>query len=780
MKYAYLILLGVLTAGLAGCGGGGDDGKNDMIAGLETDLEMIQEELREAQGELETTKETLTETQTELGTTKETLTETQTELGTTKETLTETQTELGTTKETLTDTQGELGTTKETLETTKETLETTKGTLETTQNLLDELDEDVDGLLAQAGVDSLEKVGDKLREEQQAFDTLDAQVKGLQSFAGVMDLDGLRGKLAEFQNLYNTVDGLLSFAGVMDLPELRTKLQEGDQAYTDLQGAVDAVIRTTGIMDLNDSDTVDVLDLQIAYNMAKSDYDSLNTEVQSVITTTGIGDENNSGGMPDVADLQMALNNAQTAYNTLNSMVQNALQATDVRDINGNGELDLADLQAYVTNLEDAARRLQGQVNDLRGQVDQGNTDLQDQLTEAEQATVNARAGAYLGALTPAGDAMPTPRTGVSVTHDRGGSLTINPGGNFQTGSGAPGISGFTARAYTREVGVEGEETLYLYTNIQAPSTRHFWKIHGLEVDSAHDDDFNPTPTASARYITDSTDSTMATGVRVSGRYDGVSGTFTCVDSDCMGEKGTEAGNVVLADLVPLVDGERSFAQGIWTFKPSSITSGVSQMRDREHLYFGIWVREPNVASEEHAFQYIAGGLSNGTPGTETLTNFGALSGTATFGGGAIGKYVTRNQVGENAKIGTFTASANFTANFDADNLEGRITNFRDGGQALPGDWNVYLGATDNMPATFTGGSLTGGVSSGRIGGVPATGDWSATLYGTDNIVLAETDREDYPATRYPVADLAGLTGSFRASSINTALAGTFGATPSN
>ena len=735
MRYAYLVLLGLLMAGLAGCGGGGDGGKNDMIATLESDLAMLQADLDAAQGELETTKETLTETQGELETTKETLT----------------------------DTQGELDTTKETLTTTQQTLTTTQGTLTTTQQA-------VNGLLSYAGVMSLPELRTKLEEDREAFDDLDNAVGGLLSYANVMTLPGLRTKLEEdreaFDDLDNAVGGLLSYANVMSLPELRTQLENDAQAHTDLQDEVDAVLRAAGVMDLDQ--------LEMAYKEARSDYDTLVEHVNTVVSAAGL----TGTGATGVTNLQTAYNDAKSKYDNLNSLVQTVLTATGTTDRNNSGGApDLNDLQALVAYLNSEVSRLAGEVGRLRQNAQTDRTELENQVSEAEQATVNARAGAYLDALTPAGEAQPGPRTGVSVTYDRGGTLTINPGGNFQTGSGAPGISGFTARAYTREVGVEGEETLYLYTNIQAPSTRHFWKIHGLEVDSAEDNsDFNPTPTASARYIPHSTDSTMATGVRVSGRYDGVSGTFTCEDGVCMGLRD----NIDLAALVPLVDGERSFAQGSWTFKPSSITGGVSQMRDNEHLYFGIWVREPNVASEDHAFQYIAGGLSNGTAGTPALTNFGALSGTAMFSGGAIGKYVTRNQVGENAKIGTFTASANFTANFDANNLEGRITSFREGGQALPGDWNVYLGAAGNMPATFTGGSLTAGVSSGRIGGVPATGDWSATLYGTDNTELAEADREDYPATRYPVADLAGLTGSFRASSTNAALAGTFGATPSN
>ena len=274
-------------------------------------------------------------------------------------------------------------------------------------------------------------------------------------------------------------------------------------------------------------------------------------------------------------------------------------------------EEDLEDLE----DTADAAERQTGQ--------------LQSQLSEAQQAELNARATAYIAAINGGGMA----RDDVTVTYERGSTLMINPDGSFDRGSGGPSISGFTARPYTRQVGVSGEETVYLYTNIQVPGTRAFWKVHGLEVTGAQDDeDQNPTPTAAPRTVMEDMVVTMTT---VSGRYAGVSGTFTC-DMDCTDDN---------VEFVQGESGARKFTAGAaaWDFEPSSITSNVQQMRDTEHLYFGIWVQEPNVASAAHDYEHITGG-------SPTFTGVGDLSGTAQFRGGAIGKYVTRNQVGENAK----------------------------------------------------------------------------------------------------------------------------------
>ena len=434
---------------------------------------------------------------------------------------------------------------------------------------------------------------------------------------------------------------------------------------------------------------------------------------------------------------------------------------------------DAAEAEAALQDAEEAQQQAQQQLE----QAQQESQQLQQQLTEAEQAELNARASLYLAAINTGG----TDRTAVTVTYERGSTLKINPGGNFETGSGAPAISGFTPRTYTREVGVSGEQTLYLYTNIQAPGTRAFWKIHGLEVMNADGNATqNPTPTGSPQFINDPEDSDNAIGVRVGGTYDGVSGTYTCDDAGtCMGPKD----DITLSGFVDIMDGQRSFATGNdWDFKPGSINSGVQQMRDTEHLYFGIWTQEPNVASEPHMYQYIVGGSNEeqGSVSAQTLT-YTNLTGTAKFAGGAVGKYVTRDQVGDNAAIGTFTAAVNLTADFDDDTLEGRITNFRDGSRALTG-WNVYLGGADNEAASFNG-SVTNGVVAASIGGVNATGAWGATLHGTDNPGRTELAGDPdaatkYPLARYPVANLAGIVGNFHASSTNAALAGAFGATP--
>ena len=400
------------------------------------------------------------------------------------------------------------------------------------------------------------------------------------------------------------------------------------------------------------------------------------------------------------------------------------------------------------------------------------------QLTEAEQAELMARASLFDSHLH---EPMLGP---VVVLWPRDGDLTFRPEGTLTSGSAAPSVPGRWryARSFTGQTGTAAgltNETVYLYTNIEKGSGRAFWKVHGLEVAAGAERamDYNPKPTAPAQYIPKSGDSTMVDGVRVSGNYDGVTGTFTCnVDVTCKGSKG----DITLTDLV-LLDAEgRSFAvDTAWSFKPGNVNSQVQADHDDAYLYFGVWSSIPDsISGETYDFRYVAGG---GADSGTNLGNFNALTGSATFSGGAVGKYVTQGQVGQqNATIGTFTATATLNADFGDGNiagtLSGSITDFREGGSPLAG-WRVTLGSPGDVGvvSTITNTAATTGSTVASIGGLPVGGSWGASFYGSDNVVILDADRD-----KYPVVDLAGVAGWFDAGDSacpNACLAGSFAAT---
>ena len=133
MKYVSLVLLGLLMAVLAGCGGGGDDG---VARTLEEDLALVQADLEAAQSELATTKADLEAREAELTTAQADLATAQSELATTKETLTTTQETLTTTQTDLVDANADLEDKEAELATTKADLMTTETELDTAEDQL--------------------------------------------------------------------------------------------------------------------------------------------------------------------------------------------------------------------------------------------------------------------------------------------------------------------------------------------------------------------------------------------------------------------------------------------------------------------------------------------------------------------------------------------------------------------------------------------------------------------------------------------------------------------
>lgn len=370
----------------------------------------------------------------------------------------------------------------------------------------------------------------------------------------------------------------------------------------------------------------------------------------------------------------------------------------------------------------------------------------------------------------------------MGVAWERGERRTFTRPLNLPAKGSAPSVpGGWSSASYSGPKGNVGTDTVYLYTNIQAPGSKAFWKEHGESVTglTGAASGFTDAPTVTvsgfgttAKELYPATDGTLDgasttsdTRARsIGGTYGGYSGTFKC-DASC--------------DIAAAEGGALTF-EGTWTFTASLTAKRSSKYaeQDTEFLYFGIWASDPTDPAGTHEFKWARGGAS-----VISDANFTALTGTAEFRGGAIGKYALAKVGGRDAKIGTFTATANFTADFGAADaagtLSGRITDFKEGGTSLGSDWHVFLGSSASAAATLV--AAAGGMSAsdvadaGAIDGDTATVSWAATLHGSDNEDMSSAD--DYTAAKYPRADVAGIAGWFRAAAgTNAAIAGAFGA----
>ena len=231
--------------------------------------------------------------------------------------------------------------------------------------------------------------------------------------------------------------------------------------------------------------------------------------------------------------------------------------------------------------------------------------------------------------------------------------------------------------------------------------------------------------------------------VEVSGSYHGVSGTYYCTPaatSTCAARAhttGFELGGTANAD--------NTFAttSGTWTFKPGNAEARVMSAMDTEYSSYGWWIRTAMdgkvTVSAFHDFK--------GTAETDIdLPD----AGTATYRGGAAGKYALSSATGGTNDSGHFTARATLEAKFDTGDtgtISGMLDNFV-GADGESRDWSVKLnedavtnvgvidGMTAETPATQVGTVWT-------IGGEAAakSGEWSGNLreQGDDNVPGAVT-----------------------------------------
>ena len=112
----------------------------------------------------------------------------------------------------------------------------------------------------------------------------------------------------------------------------------------------------------------------------------------------------------------------------------------------------------------------------------QAREEAERRIEEAEQqANTAVRAPlliAELSALAAADVA-----TGAGVGHMPGESRTFTRPLNLPATGSAPRVPGsWSSASYSGPRGNVGTDTVYLYTNIQAPSSKAFWKVHGESV----------------------------------------------------------------------------------------------------------------------------------------------------------------------------------------------------------------------------------------------------------------------------------------------------------
>ena len=178
---------------------------------------------------------------------------------------------------------------------------------------------------------------------------------------------------------------------------------------------------------------------------------------------------------------------------------------------------------------------------------------------------------------------------------------------------------------------------------------------------------------------------TTASTIPIPGTYYGVAGTYTCTPAtgSCTVAKATE--------------GYTFATPAAWTFKATNPAARVTEMADSDYSSYGWWL----YTAADGSLTASAFVDDKGTAPTTNITNL--VAGSATYVGGAAGKYALSSSTGGTNDAGHFTARATLQADFEDDEVTGTIDQFM-GADGMSRDWTVEL----KKSALFNDGAVIG------------------------------------------------------------------------
>ena len=209
-------------------------------------------------------------------------------------------------------------------------------------------------------------------------------------------------------------------------------------------------------------------------------------------------------------------------------------------------------------------------------------------------------------------------------------------------------------------------DTVVVYTNIGMDATKNFADEH-----PSPDLTGMPKKVAGSGFGTGNVETEHLNGAKVTGTFDGASGTYTCGGTGLCTSQAGDGGGIQLAGT------------GTWEFQAD--VGATVMVPDADYAYFGWWLEKGSATMfSVHAFQ---GGM--GTADT-VVTPGETLSGTAKYMGPAVGKYAMVHDDGDGPSHtgGHFTAMADLMADFGTRTV---------GGAKVTGSIKDFVGGSDTM-----------------------------------------------------------------------------------
>ena len=245
----------------------------------------------------------------------------------------------------------------------------------------------------------------------------------------------------------------------------------------------------------------------------------------------------------------------------------------------------------------------------------------------------------------------------VTVKASSTGVVAATQLGYTMSSSRPDGITGWRGATLKKD-----GDTTVIYSNIADSVATEIGDIYGAASDpgepehfdvtadtavedgtpTAHDIPWSEVKRADDKSITTDGDDAKTTFV---GSVSGLPGTFTCTVGDC-----------------DVPSGDDLTSSDAWTFVPDN-ANGKIDVPDSAHVSFGWWLNATSIADE-----YEFDAFANATGMGEARGVAGSLKDSATYKGGAAGKWAMQSTTDDSASGGHFTANATLTANFDADN----------------------------------------------------------------------------------------------------------------
>ena len=304
---------------------------------------------------------------------------------------------------------------------------------------------------------------------------------------------------------------------------------------------------------------------------------------------------------------------------------------------------------------------------------------------------------------------------------------------------------GWTGQKFAASPDGGGTYEAVVYSNVREPmegakfSTQYMANLSDGTLDESTTETGGPERIASSRFDQsagvksfDLPSNTVA--VMIAGSYHGVPGTYSCApgtDNKCASQRAAMGFTLGTVD-VPADGSDPTFTAegGTWTFKPTNPDARLMDTPNDAYASYGWWLHTAaNGDLTASAFHDRRGADADSV----SITGAGAniLQGTATYTGGAAGKYALSNALGGPNIAGHFTANVELNAKFGAAaEVTGMVDNFV---TEHDNDWEVSLNKA-SLPAT--GGIEAEGTdkpatTTWKIGGTgDGTGDWSGMLYG--------------------------------------------------